>query len=412
MYLVFIASYILLLVTFLLKKREFDFISIYIITLYLYNSITLFGLTFDPYTRTYIPVNPEIFLTSAIIFFTAIPFVLLPSFGLANKYSYNTTKSTLLSMKNLYSIIIWCLVVVGASYGFPKILAATSKVDALESTNFFVAITTKTLPIAGLLLSVINKRRAMAIFFALVLIIVFILGSRRPLVMGFLGVIIILKGGEIFRLLSSYKLIITGLIALLLVVLGKTLYGYLMREGVSGLDSWLNNFSYKYFIIGGEALNMTAILDAVITHDFTIEGKDVGKSLLAIGPLPLSWFDFSSDNFNQLFQPVLFPGINYGMAYNPWAEAYSWLGNLGVFFYSIGILITLRLLWRSYVAASPLFSVIILMMGITVSFWIHRNSLATILAYSRNILYPLVCVYFLYAVLRGLLPVKKTNYEH
>ena len=94
------------------------------------------------------------------------------------------------------------------------------------------------------------------------------------------------------------------------------------------------------------------------------------------------------------------------MAYNPWAEAYSAFGYMGIIILALFIPAILTFLWYFYSKSKAVFSIIILMVGLVLSFWIERNSLATIFAYMRNIFYPLIFIFFIIIICKNFLKLK------
>src|SRR5690606_34677704 len=83
------------------------------------------------------------------------------------------------------------------------------------------------------------------------------------------------------------------------------------------------------------------------------------------------------------------PGIRYGMAYNPWAEAYSFGRYFGVFLYSTSIISILLLCeYGFFKSVSAFWKAAYLILGVYFIVWIHRNSLGSQLAYIRNFIYP------------------------
>lgn len=405
MQIIFILTYILLLACLLIKKRELDFIFIFAVTLLLYNSTSLFGLVYEPYNKDFIEVTIGVYVTTCIVFLCTACFVLLPPVRHTQTLAM-PQKIKITNISNIYLFIIFILSLIGIVYGLPKLLNATSKEAALEVTNLLMVTLLHTLPIAGFLVSINYKNKAFTFFFLALLLIIFSTGSRSPLVIAFICFIIIMSKNKPIRLITNYKLILLALFSLCFVILGKTLYGFIMLEGISGINTWFHTFSYRNLIVGGEFISNSAILHEVMINNFTVSSDNIAKSLLAISPFPLAWFDFSSSWFNDAFQNELFPGIKYGMAYHPWAEAYSWLGYLGVFIYSTLLLCTLRILWSIYIRCNQELAIIILMLGVTTAFWVHRNSLGSILAYNRNILYPMILIYFIYLFLNVIIPKK------
>lgn len=385
-----------LLFAFLFKEREFDFVSVYIICLILFNTTTVFGIVSDPYTKTFNTPHAGTYVVTGVIFLVTIPFLF------TKKISYHKTKLSYCSFQkeNLHLFLIFMFNFLALAITAPLLLQASDKVSALESSNNVIITTAyNTLPVLGFILSMKTKNKKYIIYFLCVVLTVFLLGSRRASALILISYLLIALEGVRFSPIIKWKVMLVGMTGILLIILGKTYYGYFLKYGLSGTGIWLSNFNYEYLLTGNELLGRSSILNAVIEKNFSIDKMENFKSFLAIQPIPLSYFSFSSSYFNDEFQGVLFPGINYGMAYNPWAEAYSWGGILGVIMYSFLIPYTLYMLWIYYKKSSLGLSSIIMLLAVIISFWVHRNSLATELAYVRNALYPCLFIFFLCNIL-------------
>ncbi|MDV4312146.1 O-antigen polymerase [Acinetobacter indicus] len=286
----------------------------------------------------------------------------------------------------------------------PVLLTASNKVEALElNNNIVVSIFYEMFPAIGLLMAYKFKNKKYLLIFLVMTLVVMFLGTRRAFAMSLIGIMII-QVSESFRLVSMYKYILFGIASLMLIILGKTFYGYVLFYGLfDGFNEWKNNFTLNYFFEGSEFLTTSAILQSVAQNNFTVDSINIYKSLLAIQPIPLDFFGFSSSFFNDAFQPILFPSLNYGMAYNPWAEAYSWFGYIGVFVYGLIFPLILTFFWKGYKTSTQIFSILFLVLGITLAFWIQRNSLGSILAYIRNILYPFLMIILLVSIVKKFL---------
>lgn len=385
-----------------LQKRYFDFLSIYVIVLLLYTLPLFFGVVIDVYTFNFIAANPDIYIVMGCVYYVTCLFLLKN-----NSYAkYNNEISKI--DEKLYLNILFLISVLGFLLHLPSVLNSSSKVELLENTNIFYAIIYSTFPVVGFLLALKVKNKKYIILYSLLLIVLFTFGSRRSIALAVMCSFIILMQYKPLRLIEKYTYIFWGVVFLILVVLSKTLYGSILNSGViNGFSNWFNNFEIKFFLTGSEFIGRSTLLNAVLDNDFKTDKWMYFYSFLAILPIPLSFFNYSSSYFNDMFQPVLFPGIHYGMAYNPWAEVYSAFGLPGVIFLAGSVPFVLSYLWRVYCRSNVVLSVIILFIGAILAFWLQRNSLATILAYIRNVIYPLILVYFFVEILKAIVVKRK-----
>ncbi|UNW09662.1 oligosaccharide repeat unit polymerase [Acinetobacter indicus] len=373
----------------LLKKRYFDFISIYIIFLTLYSIPLFFNSIYNVYTEGFsIIPNSLTLISMGVAFFVTIPFLLMN-----NNFKINDNKDESLNyfLDRVFLNFTLICCIIGFLVNIPLLLNSGNKLEAIASTSIIYFILFMYFPLVGFFLAIHQKRNLSVIMFFIMLIVVALLGARAPMAMAIIGFLLYYNSNNKFRLISKYKFFLFGLASMFVIILSKTLYSTLYAG--SSLGEWKNDFSLKYIFLGSEFLSTSTILDSVVVNDFSIDFINSFKSFLAILPIPLEYFNFSSSYFNDAFQPYLFPSISYGMAYNPWAEAYAWMGILGIVFYSLIILMALRILWFSYKRNNSVGAVLVLILAILIAFWIQRNSLGSILAYIRNILYLYLFLY-------------------
>lgn len=392
-YIFFIIGAIFSLGIVLFRKRFFDFHSIFIFILFLYTIPLFFGFVNDPYTGNFVSPDSRTFLVMGIPYYISIVFLLRESDFSNNLIDVNSKKSSFLKyilVLSLFGFILY----------FPTILKSGTKVELLENSNMMLNIIYSTLPVFGFLASLKYKNKKLILIFSTILLIIFLFGARRSLALAIIGSMIIILNDKKFVFLKQYKMIAIGLSGMFLVLIGKVLYGYVLSNGVvQGVSAWKNDFTFDYLFTGSEFLTTSAILNSVIVNDFHTDKIHYFYSFLALQPIPLSYFGYSSSYFNDMFQPALFPGLYYGMAYNPWAEAYSAFGYLGVVFLSVLIFILLDLVWKLYCRSNSIWSFLFLMLGLYLAFWIQRNSLGSIFAYLRNIFYPLFFIILIYSFL-------------
>lgn len=400
-YTFFLTGALLCLCLLLFLKRKFDFLTIYVLILFLYTLPLFFGSVINVYTGDFINANPTTFVVMGCVYFVTSLFLL-------KNNSYVFYKKNIVEVEEKIALnIIFILSLVGMLLYIPILISSGSKTELLENTNLLSAVIYSNMPVVGFLLSLKVKNKKYLIIFIFMLFFLFLFGSRRSIAIAFMGSIIILWQEHSFRLIEKYKLIFFSFIALIAVVLSKTLYGYILSLGMKeGFLSWIENFEIKYLMTGSEFINTSVILNSVVENNFKTDGVLYFYSFLSLQPIPLSYFSYSSSYFNDVFQAALFPGISYGMAYNPWAEVYSAFGYIGVIILALFIPSVLTAFWYFYSNSKAVFSIIILMVGLVLSFWIERNSLATIFAYMRNIFYPLIFIFFIIVICKKFLKLK------
>lgn len=395
-YAFFLIGALLCLSLLLFLKRKFDFLAIYILILFLYTLPLFFGKVINVYTGGFINANSSTLVVMGCVYFITSLFLLKDN-------SYIIPNESVIGVEEKIALnVIFIFSIVGMVLYIPTLLSSGSKAELLENTDLLSAVIYSNMPIVGFLLALKVKNKKYLIIFILILFFLFLFGSRRSIAIAFMGSIIILWHQYSFRLIEKYKLILISLVFLSLVILSKTFYGYVLSQGVSqGFSSWISNFEIKYFLTGSEFIGTSTILNSVVENNFKTDRFLYFYSFLSLQPLPLSYFNYSSSYFNDVFQPLLFPGISYGMAYNPWAEVYSAFGYFGVIVLALFVPSILTTLWYFYCNSKTVFSILILMVGLILSFWIERNSLATIFAYIRNIFYPLLLIYFLIIIIKS-----------
>ena len=389
MYLFFFTVVVLSFFIFILKRRSFDFLSIYYVLLLLYNIPTLFGFVYIPGTTKFGVPNEYIYIVSAFPFIFLSYFLFLKQ-PYINEKKLNAVDLSLQASKyKILTTTITILFYVNFIYSLQLAISVDSKRDLLDNTNALSILLSPFSYLAIMYAYLMNNKKMLRLYLISVGIL-FFWGGRGLFAIAILCLLLISVRDEPIRIIKYKWAMLGGCFGLLTIVLGKTIYGYILFWGFAdGINLWYKNFNVDYLITGSEFIGNTAILNEVIMADFSIPWSDVFTSLFSLLPIPVSVFGLNSGIFNEKFQNALFPGIEYGMAYNIWAEGYSWLGLGGVLIFSILIPFILYKLWFLYSKNSKtIYAPIIILIGCTIAFWCHRNSIGTLCANIRNILYP------------------------
>ncbi len=140
--------------------------------------------------------------------------------------------------------------------------------------------------------------------------------------------------------------------------------------------------------------------DSVIrTEPFAIFGVFNALTSLSYGPpgslivevaaqvlIMPSFFGFSASSFNDFFQPILFPAYReHSLAYSYWGEGFvrgGWLGFIG---FLIIYLLVLRFFDGLSRRGGPILRCFSFAGGAYWAFYIHRNSMVSIISYERQI---------------------------
>lgn len=389
-YAVFFISAVTVLGYFFCKRREFDFLSLYILSMTLFFLPSFFRLTYDPVLVGYVQPGATFYLVQSIAYWGGLGGVL---FKVAfSRISFPALRSLhVVDTAFVYSCLFITLAVL--MYLLPLLAFATNKSEALKIFGVWVMLLTSLIPV-GFAMAIVLGRLMVAFFFVFFALLLFLYGMRSPLVFLFLGGLMLSLSRHRIALISQWKVLIFGFFFVAFVVIGKAFYGAYLLGGWVGALEWVYNPDFENIWRGAEFLTTSAILNGVIVADFETDFWLVPVSFISALPIPLASFGLSSSIFNDLFQPALYPTIDYGMAYNPWAEAYSWGRLCGVMFYAFlfpFLLVIFEGFWRFNRKNS--FGGIFLMMGVLVAFWVHRNSLGSELAYLRNLFFPCLAIW-------------------
>ncbi len=399
-FLFFFISAISVVLWVICRKRVFDILSIYCAFLFLFSISSVFGLVYDPFFHVYKRVDSSVWIVHGISFSSLGILILCKDYFAVRRRPIPVLPSSLPGA--LFLILCLLLSTSILVTKAPGMISARSKVEMLETAGIEMVLLSSLLPVA-FAYALATRRYVFAAVALSIILFLFVVGTRRPLVLAVLVLCAVLYFGKTISLISKWKAISIGVVFSVLVMAGKTFYGAVMAGGLAAVPAWLDDFDLETLMKGAEFLNTSAILQEVIVTDFNIPCWVPLAGLLSFLPVPLSQYGLSSSLFNDLFQPELFPSIKYGMAYNPWAEAFSAWGWAGILVYSIflpGIMVAFEGVYHRY-RQSPV-GAIFLVMSLLGAFWMHRNSMGSLFAYFRNAFYPSFIIYFISLLLFAL----------
>jgi hypothetical protein len=170
----------------------------------------------------------------------------------------------------------------------------------------------------------------------------------------------------------------------------KSIYSNLKINGIIyTFKTLFDSNTYINGIVKSEPFITQLILNEVISKNFHIGIAHYSDLIYQLMFTPSKFKEHP--NFNELFQPALFPNIDYGMAYNFWAEGLASGGLFLVFFLSLIYCSGILCLNLIYQMVDNSLKSITIIMGIYWCFYIHRNSMESIITSERFIIY----IYFM-----------------
>lgn len=150
-------------------------------------------------------------------------------------------------------------------------------------------------------------------------------------------------------------------------------------------EKLLSTTTYAKAVMESEPFVIQAILNEVIDKDFRV-GLDHFFGLVYQFSVMMPDFGIEVTSFNDLFQPILFPNLKWGMANNIWAEMWSSGGWSLLIIFIFLFLIFLSLGSYLLKLEDPSLSAIAALLGSNWAFFIHRNDLGFQLTIERRIL--------------------------
>lgn len=368
---------------FLLKKRNFDLFTISYLSSLIYFLPAIVGVDIwnqNIHVKTYLVY----IIVQLVIFFGALfnDHIVIrikpPSFSRIPKYSYYFI--FMISISTLFYILLF--------HGPMVFLASKSDMNMHPYVSIFWRVSSSLLLLYGYLLN--NKK--FLFFAALMLGLSFIAQDRTAVALALLTLFLLIFSGKKVSFLLKYRRLIPVFIFFTFAIMfGKSFHVMvnLLSNGMP-LGDVIDIISPKdgqSFIINTEPFIIQLILNQVMILDYSINNDYLINFPLYLFPTTAP-FGVDSGVFNNHIQHDIF--IMYkdkSIAYNYWAEGYANGGwSMLVIFVVVWLLMIMLLNWgirTQNIFFRGLFSI----MGVYLAFYIHRNSLFSIMTYERHLFY-------------------------
>lgn len=237
----------------------------------------------------------------------------------------------------------------------------------------------------------VAKKRFCFVMGALSLFVSFLSNDRTGPVTAILAVVVAFFWGlslsEVFK--KHGRAFFAVLAVAVLMLVGKFIHAYINSLALGVLSGAPADFDITKSL---EPFATQAIFNRILDANYVV-GLDYFECVPFTVIPSFGYCSVGSDIFNKLIQHNLFPDIDgWGIAYNYWAEGYATWGVYGlllwIFFYLFGLLALNRLI-QSTVAIVRTAGFLMLSYW---TFYIHRNSLFSIISYEKQILFFAVVV--------------------
>ena len=224
-----------------------------------------------------------------------------------------------------------------------------------------------------------EMRRHIVFFMALLLLLIdVLLGFRVNAVLALIAIITLQfnRLGVLRLCTAAPRTMVVAIGLVVLFVFYKGLYVQIKQGDWTGVIAKLMSADFYLDTIGYmEPFITLAILNRVLETAYTIPLDSLNSAWLALIPYNRPR-DIAPVSFNDLFQPVLFHGVNWmQMANNVWAQAWAAGGLLLLLLFAFVFLIVLLLGNYLIRAQSPAIRAGSALFFTTWAFYFHRNDL-------------------------------------
>lgn len=200
--------------------------------------------------------------------------------------------------------------------------------------------------------------------------------------------------------LFSLKFVVPVILLLVFVFIYKQVYiDFKYGEYARALARLSEADLYIEAVERSEPFVTQAILNTVLMYDYRVPFESLASVVLALVPFLSVFFDLDPRLMGFNFQEILFPGLEYGLASNIYANFYGLFGIFGIFLWIVIHNIILMWCskaihrWKGY-KRIPLF-----LCGALMSFYVVRSDLVYNISSLNRIIYTFIGVFIVYKLI-------------
>lgn len=404
----------------LFKKRKVDLFTIAFFSAFLYFLPGLFGYVIEPQLingireMVKVPLVENAYIVMSLVLISITLTTYLNDYITKSKKKKNIQNKSILESKYILqsyvfiSIISFIYVLYSTEFSL-----FTGKTNVWEDLGIIKILLTLSTNFA-FITSYIKKQKFPLIYSIIMIAVLFLMGNRSVLAIAFLSAFLYKLNNygkvKLIQLIRPKLLMITGIMGVILFN-GKSIYGAFQREGLAtAIKVLFNTDLLLEKVVTSEPFGTQNILNTVLSDNYTIDIETL-KTLpthLLIAP---GHFGRDTQSFSKDFTETFYPYVDYGLAYNIWAESYAlggWLFLiLIIIIFSLFLLIFNSLIeWKDMYLKSLFIS-----MSVYLAFYIHRNSIDTILTFERHLIYIYILGLIISFMLTTVLSKRKINQQ-
>ena len=271
----------------------------------------------------------------------------------------------------------------------------------------------------GLVLSALHKKKKYFIIFTLLMLMLFITGTRTHLVMAILSLFVLLNLGKktrIVYLFTKLNYIFIFIFVFVLGVLGKDIYASIAvsilqnSSFFSVLAERLNQFSFIEILSRTEPFHVAGMFQLIQENNFRINSSYMLD--LPFHFLPVSGGLTNSLHwFSESIKAEFYAGWSKeaGVSSNFWAEGFALYGLYGLFLFTLIWNVVLWLFNYIFYKAEGSVKALALLSGVFWGFYIHRNSMFQIISHEKRVIYGYILLVLLTLIYKGVINVSFIN---
>jgi len=226
----------------------------------------------------------------------------------------------------------------------------------------------------------LRQKKLLVLFFAILVFDLFI-GFRSAMAIALLSVLMLLLSRQKEQRLAAVNWrIALGTLIFAILMFGYSHVGYAIKSGMWDL-AWHTLTDPEAFLLiftRSEPFVVQQTLNEVVTQRFYTDFDHIASALYQFMLFaPELGADFVS--FNSVFQPALFPDVDYGLASNIWAQMWSAGGWPLLILFVVFFDLVLAVGNTSLRSRSPIVRAGLAPMFCYWAFYIHRNDIGYIL---------------------------------
>lgn len=271
----------------------------------------------------------------------------------------------------------------------------------------------------GLILSALHKKKLYFIIFSLLMLMLFITGTRTHLVMAILSLFVLLNLGKRIRVIYMFtklNYILVFIFVFVLGVLGKDIYASVAISVLndssffSVLVQRLSQFSFVEILSRTEPFHVAGMFQLIQENNYRIDSSYMLD--LPFHFLPVSGsFTNSLHWFSESIKAEFYTGWSKeaGVSSNFWAEGFALYGLYGLFLFTL--LWNVGLCFFNYIfyKAQGSIKALALLSGVFWGFYIHRNSFFQIISHEKRVIYGYILLVLITLIYKGVINVSFIN---